>query len=500
MASSGTGGHQQHLVLSVAEMYAADAATIAAGVSGEQLMEAAGTAVAGEVRLGWSRRPVVVLCGPGNNGGDGFVAARLLQEAGWPVCVALLGDRSHLGGDAALNAKRWSGDTVALEPSALAGRALVIDAIFGAGLTRPLEGAARATLERAVGEGLPLVAVDVPSGVHGDSGAVLGYAAPAARTVTFVRKKPGHLLLPGRLLCGKTRVAEIGTPSRVSENLPRHTWDNHPDLWRDRVASQTIDGHKYARGYAVVVSGGVETTGAARLAATAALQSGAGLVGVACPADALAVLAASLTAVMTKVVPDLAAFEAFARDPRRTAILLGPGNGINERTRSFVLAALSLGKACVIDADAITVFASTPNELFSAIQGPCLLTPHEGEFVRLFPDLPPGSGSKLERAREAARRSGATVLLKGPDTVVATPDGRATINANAPPALATAGTGDVLAGIALGLMARGIDPFRAGSTAAWIHGETARPWCGGMTAEDLASSLGHELNYLYSNC
>jgi len=478
------------ILLSVEEMYAADAATIAQGVPGTQLMEAAGTAVAGEIRLHWSRRPTLMVCGPGNNGGDGFVAARLLAEAGWPVRVALLGSRERLAGDAALAAARWQGPVEAVESAALGDARLVVDAVFGAGLARPFEGPACRLLREAEGRALPIVAIDVPSGVDGNSGEVRGYAAHATRTVTFVRKKPGHMLLPGRERCGAIRVAEIGTPAAVADNLPLRTWENHPNLWRDRLPRPTTEGHKYTRGYATVVSGGAATTGAARLAAEAALRCGAGLVGIACPPDALAIIAASTAAVMTNVVASTADLAAILDDRRRTGVLLGPGNGLGGRTRDNVLAVLSLDKPTVLDADALTVFAEEPTRLFRAIRGPTLMTPHEGEFARLFPEL---RGSKLERARMAARRSGATVLLKGPDTVVAAPDGRAVINGNAPPWLATAGAGDVLAGCALGLMTAGLPPFEAAAAAAWFHCRTALDLGRSITSESLSKFININL-------
>ena len=480
----------RHLLLSVEEMYAVDRATIAAGVPGRQLMEAAGTAVAGEVRLHWSRRPTVVLCGPGNNGGDGFVAARLLAETGWSVRIALFGNRSDLKGDAALAAADWKGPVEPMAPTVVTGAGIVVDAVFGAGMSRPIEGAVRDTLAAVEGQGTPIVAVDVPSGVDCDTGQVLGYAARATRTVTFVRKKPGHILLPGRTLCGPTYVADIGSPESVLAQLPAQTWENDPSLWQATLPSKTLEGHKYSRGYATVVSGGAASTGAARLAARAALRSGAGLVGVACPPDALSSLAASLTSVMTAVVADARALAAFLVDRRRTAVLIGPGSGVDQRTRAMVLVALQSGRSCVLDADALTAFEGNPETLFDAVRGPTLLTPHEGEFGRLFGDLRTVPGGKLARARAAAKRSGCVILLKGADTVIAAPDGRAIINGNAPAQLATAGSGDVLAGIALGLMAAGADPFVAGAAGAWFHGQAAR--AAGRTtliAEDLIDSI-----------
>lgn len=477
-------------LLSVAEMYRADALTIAGGVPGPVLMEAAGAAVVQAVTERWAPHPTTVLCGPGNNGGDGFVIARLLLEAGWPVRLGLLGTRSALRGDAAVAAERWPGPIEAADPYLLDGNPLVIDALFGAGLARPLEGVALQIVQAMAGR--TVVAVDVPSGVHGDSGQVLGAAPRAALTVTFFRRKPGHVLLPGRLLCGEVIVADIGIPERVLDEIAPQTLVNVPELWRRRFPWPKPDGHKYARGHAVVLGGG-RMTGAGRLASVAALRAGAGLVTVACPPEAFPIYAAGSPSVIVAPVEDDAAFGGLLADPRKTAVLLGPGAGVGVHTRARVLAALSAGKACVLDADALTSFAEAPGDLLNRLNGRCLLTPHEGEFVRLFAD---GGGDKLSRARAAARRSGAVLLLKGADTVIAAPDGRAVINVNAPPELATAGSGDVLAGVALGLIAQGMDSFDAACAAVWLHGEAAAAVGPGLIAEDLPGSLPAALKKL----
>ena len=483
------------VLLTVAEMGRADATAIAAGTPGEVLMEAAGAAVAREIRSRWRPCPTVVLCGPGNNGGDGFVIARHLGEAGWDVVVALLGAADRLKGDAALNARRWKGEVMGLAPAALDGRALVVDAIFGAGLARPLAGQALATIEAVNGEAvdgrdLPCVGVDTPSGIDGDSGAVLGAAPRCALTVTFFRKKPGHLLLPGRRLAGEVVVADIGIAESVLEAIGPETVENTPSLWRHLLPWPRPEDHKYSRGH-VIVGGGAEMTGAARLAAGAALRAGAGLLTIASPPEAVPVYAVYMPGVLTVPIDDEQAFAALLADRRKNAVLLGPGYGVNEATRARVLAALGAGKRVVLDADALTVFADAPGDLFAAIAGDCVLTPHEGEFARIFPDLGGPDlggkpGGKLARARAAAKISGAVVLLKGADTVIASPGGRCAINANAPATLATGGAGDVLAGLIIGLMAQGMAPFEAASAAAWIHGEAASAFGPGLIAEDLA--------------
>lgn len=479
-------------ILTIAQMARADAGAVAAGIAGSELMENAGAAVAEAIRARHVPVPVSVLCGPGNNGGDGFVVARRLAQAGWPVRVALLCGRERLKGDAAGAARFWSGEVGPVEPRVLDGVGLVVDALFGAGLARPLEGAARATIERLQSAGLPMVAVDVPSGVHGDSGEVLGAAARARTTVTFHRAKPGHLLLPGRAHVGELVVADIGIPGSVTAALEIRTFANQPRHWRAALPRRGASSHKYSHGHALVLGGGPSTSGAARMAARSALRAGAGLVTVVCPAAAAAAHAGQLTAVMVTPFADAAGFARALEDERRNAILLGPGAGVGEDLRQRVLTALGAGKTCVLDADALTSFAGQTDQLFAAIRGPCLLTPHEGEFRRLFGE----QGDKLGRARAAAARSGAVVLLKGADTVVAAPDGRAIIQAAAPATLATAGSGDVLGGIALGLLAQGMAAFEAAAAAVWLHVQAARSLGPGLIAEDLIEALPAALAWL----
>lgn len=469
-------------VLSVAEMYRADALTVAGGIPGEQLMEAAGFAVAREVRRRYGPCRVVVLCGPGNNGGDGFVVARLLRRAGYAVRLALLGEIHNLKGDAATMAARWPGEVASLDPAVLDHADVVVDALFGAGLARPLAGVARDVVGAIAQRGLPVIAVDVPSGVDGDTGAVLGSALDAVVTVTFFRKKPGHLLLPGRIKCGEVVVADIGIPESVLEEVDPSVVQNGPDAWRAKFPVPGVESHKYRRGHVVVV-GGARMTGAARLSARAARRVGAGLVTLAVPPESLGVYMAGDPG---NIVTSLDDYSALLADQRRNAVVLGPGCGVGETTRARVLTALETGKFCVLDADALTAFAERPKDLFRALSPTAVLTPHDGEFSRLFGSI---DGSRLERAHQAAGRSGSVVLLKGPDTVVAHPDGRASITIDAPPWLATAGSGDVLSGLIGGLLAAGMAPFEAASAGAWIHGACARAIGPGLIAEDIPEAL-----------
>jgi len=477
-------------VLTVSEMYRADTAAVQAGVAGVDLMEKAGRAVAEAVQARHPAGPVVVLCGPGNNGGDGFVAARLLAESGRPVRLALLGQRERLRGDAAHHAALWRGGVRSLAEQGLADlldhAGVVVDALFGAGLSCPLEGAARAAVMRIAAADLPVVAVDVPSGLSGDSGEPLGDIVPRARqTITFFRKKPAHLIVPGRELCGEVIVADIGIPAAVLAEIAPRCWENAPALWRHAVPRRNAAHHKYDFGH-LLIAGGAEMTGAARLAALAGLRVGAGLVTVACPRAVLPIYALTSASLITAPAEDAAGFTALLSDPRRNAVLIGPGGGVGAATRDRVLAALGSGRAAVLDADALTAFAEDPAVLFKAVAGPCVVTPHEGEFRRLFPKL---AGDRLARARAAAAESGAVVLLKGADTVVAAPDGRATINGNAPPSLATAGSGDVLAGLVAGLLAQRMTSFDAANAAVWMHGAAAQKAGYGLISEDLPGQI-----------
>jgi len=493
------------------DMALADRLTIAAGTPGIVLMERAGAAIAREaLRLMASRAParprIFVACGPGNNGGDGFAAARFLAEQGIDVSLGLLGAREALKGDAAQAAALWP-HTVrplidCLSSRALADSDLVIDALFGAGLSRDLDGDARAAVLR-LNEWThqtrrPVLSVDVASGVDGSSGAVRGVAIEARRTVTFFRLKPGHLLLPGKLLCGETNIADIGISPDVLATIQPKAFANGPAVWGPAFPFPQAAGHKYSRGHALVMSGSLNHTGAARLAARGALRAGAGLVSVLTPASALPAHVAELTAIMIKLCEGPEDLRSILQDSRLNALVMGPALGVGEATRQFVLTALSSSRhadekrrSFVLDADALTSFADCLPLLTGTIHAsgsPVVLTPHDGEFKKLFGGHVP-EGSKLEKTRAAALLSGAVVLLKGPDSTVAEPGGRATISYDLPPWLATAGSGDVLAGLIGGLLAQGMPAFEAASAAVWLHGAAAAHFGPGLISEDIPENL-----------
>lgn len=478
-------------LLTAEEMAAVDARAEALGAPVRTLMENAGAALAEAVMARWPRRRTIVLCGTGNNGGDGYVAARLLAEAGWTVRVAALGPAGSVA--AKDSAAAWTGIVEPLSADSVRPDDLVIDALFGAGLNRPLEGVA-AALASTISSSR-VAAADVPSGISSD-GAILGPAFSAALTVTFCRKKPAHVLEPARARCGEIVLADIGVPEQAVRECGAQAWENQPALWRAHFPWPDAATHKHRRGRVGVAGGGPTRTGAARLAARAALRAGAGVVTLYSPPDALAINAAHLTAIM--LAPFANVTELAAHAARCDAFVLGPAYGLGEGVRRAVGAVAALRKPLILDADALTAFADAPETLFAALHGECVLTPHEGEFARLFPDIAAQKISKLHKARAAAARAGCVIVLKGPDTVIAAPEGRAAVNTHASAFLATAGAGDVLAGVIAGLAAQAMAPWDAACAAVWLHGETGLALGPGLIAEDLCEALPAALRMLHA--
>lgn len=478
-------------ILTVAQMAEADRAAVERGAPTPVLMERAGEAVARAVRARYAHRAVVIWCGPGDNGGDGYVAARHLRRRGWQVVVEAAYPPSS---DACRwAASRWKGETRPLSTELSAGT-LYIDALFGAGLSRPLEGEV-AKLARQAGPEQPptIVAIDTPSGLHGDTGRPLGETAfRADLTVTFHRRKRAHVLVEGRKACGEIVVADIGLWPGEAAGL----FENDPDLWGKRFPWPALDAHKHTRGRLKVVGGEMWSTGAARLSARGALRIGAGAVTVLSPPGALAVNAGHLEAIM--LAPFGAEADLAVAAENADAVIIGPAAGVGEATAQNLQALARTGAALVVDADALTSFRHDPGELFACLDRDDVLTPHPGEFERIFPGLLSRSPERIAATREAAERAGAVVLLKGPDTVVAAPDGRAAVLLNGAPWLATAGSGDVLAGFIGGLIAQGMESFEAACAGAWIHAECGARHGPGLIAEDLPGLAPAVLAELYA--
>ena len=468
-------------ILTVSEMYNADEEAVKQGIPASVLMENAGAAVTNAICKRWSKRETTILCGPGNNGGDGFVIARLLFQKGWPIRVSLAGKIENLKGNTAKNAKRWKGAIIPIDKLILGDTTLVVDALFGAGLARDLEGSALKIIKEINKRDLPCVAVDIPSGVNGNTGNVLGAAPNCCLTVTFFRRKPGHLLFPGRGFCGETISQDIGIHEDILNKISLSTACNNPKLWLSSFPWAKFSDHKYKRGHALIV-GGKMMTGAARLAARSAYRIGAGMVSVAASPDVLPVYANDDPGLIIYPISKISDFIELLKDKRKNAVLIGPGCGVSPETKEMALESDVKGKHTVLDADALTVFKGDTSTLFSKVkEGLLVLTPHEGEFDRLFEF----TGDKLTKCRLAAAACNSVVVLKGPDTVIASPDGRAVINNNSPATLATAGSGDVLAGLIVGLIAQGLTTFIAASAACWIHGAAAEKFGPGLIASDL---------------
>ena len=480
------------LIIAPAEMSAIDRDAALSGIDSFRLMTSAGMAVAAAaLRLYPGALRFVVLCGPGNNGGDGYVAAAALAGSGVAVCVFSLGEPGQLNGDAALAFKDWTGSTAPLAHYTPQPGDIVIDALFGAGLARPVTPAVALKMQAVTQAGLPVIAIDLPSGLDGRTGQVLGESFRASQTITFMARKPGHLLMPGRTLCGSLQVFDIGIPERILLSHASGLCENGPHLWAGHTHVLDPSAHKFKRGHLAIFSGGPLSTGAARLSAMAGLTAGAGLVTLASPSAALAANAAHLTAVMLKEVDDAVGVSHWLADKRISAFVLGPGFGDLERARQYALVLCE--RALVLDADGITAFKDDPALLFDAFAGGkthLVMTPHDGEFARLFADIDADPTlSKVDRATAAAKRSHAVIVYKGADTVIASPDGRAAINTNAPPWLATAGSGDTLAGIIGAHLAQGMPAFEAAAAGVWRHGRAGNKAGEGLTAEDLAAAI-----------
>lgn len=488
-------------VLTAQQMRVAEQYAVQTGTPLIVLMERAGLAVAEQVMARYPKQPIIILCGPGNNGGDGFVAARHLAAKGWAVRVLLYGKLEDLTPEAKVAASRWRGSVITaslsvMENAIQKGAALMIDGLYGIGLRRAVTGEAAAILQLVNKSGMQVVSIDIPSGLNADTGQVFGQAVVADLTICFYRKKLAHVLMPGRMLCGDIVVMDIGIPEQALVNTTLQISENNPELWLGYFPQPQLNYNKYDRGH-VLVLGGIELTGAARLAALASQRMGAGLVTVASPLSAFIIYASSLTSIMVRAVEEgerfVPSFQRMLEDNRRNVAIIGPGAGTEENTRQAVLLALASGKKCVLDADALNVFGGDAESLRRTISPHCIITPHEGEFARLFEGVVDPRLDKIARTRAAAAFLNCTVVLKGADTVIASPEGLAVVNTNSPATLATAGSGDVLAGFIAGLMAQNVEPFPAGCIAVWLHGAIATEFGPCLVAEDLIQGLPNAL-------
>lgn len=481
-------------ILSVEEMKKADVGAIADGIAGLSLIETAGTALAHNILNSFEKQNVLFLCGSGNNGADGFAAAHVLKKNGWAVRLACLVKKTALKNDAALAAQKWDGDVENLNSNlSLKETGLVVDAVFGTGFNGALDPEIITLFDKIRAKKITVVAADIPSGMNATTGAIAAGTLHADMTVTFCRKKIAHVLQPSRKFCGKIYLAEIGIRDDIIAGLETSLFENNPALWLKDFPIPDVENNKFDRGH-VVVYGGAKRTGAACLAAQAAQKIGAGLVTITSKPESRVIYSSCRASIMVDEWATLEDFKSILRDERKNTLVLGPGGG--DSLKDIVDAALGFNKSAVLDADVFTAYKDSPQELFSKLSPHHhVLTPHEGEFERLFGKI---KGSKLDRARSAAKLANAIILLKGSDTVIAAPDGTAIINTNAPPTLATGGSGDVLAGLIAGLMAQKMPPFMAASAACWLHAETARIHGLGLTAEDIIYRIIQALNSLFT--
>lgn len=488
-------------ILSAAEMKKADAAAIAAGTPAHALVSAAAAGLAGAIENFMPPCRVLFLCGAGHNGSDGFVAAQMLsKKEGWQVRVACLVKKNELKGDAAEAAAAWEGATENLNSNLPVHQTdLIVDAVFGTGFSGSLPPEMVILFDKIRAKNIPVIAADIPSGIDATSGAIAEGTLKADLTVVFCRKKIAHVLAATRAYLGALQLSAIPVDDAHVAALGTSVFENHPALWLPNFPFPSAETHKYARGH-VTVYGGPVRTGAACLAAHAAQVAGAGVVSIACAAEQKTIYSLYRASLMVDVWGSEEDFKSLLRDERANVTVIGPGGGRSgaeaERLRAATLNALSMaGKTLVLDGDVFSVFKNDADTLFRHLSKHHILTPHEGECTRLFGEI---KGSKVERARAAARKAGAIVVLKGFDTVVAAPDGTTVVNTNGTPILATAGSGDVLAGLVAGFAAQGMPSFMAALAAVWLQADAARLYGPGLTAEEIINNINQSLKSLLS--
>ncbi|MEO9640873.1 MAG: NAD(P)H-hydrate dehydratase [Lentilitoribacter sp.] len=489
-------------LLTPEQMSKADALTIESGIAGIELMRRAGAFIFEVLHQHFPKvKTVLVVAGVGNNGGDGFILAELLKRYGYDVAVTIIGDNTKIAGDARLAFDKMSKDIQPIKNPDFDDYHLIVDGIFGAGLKREVKGDFADIIHAINASATQILAIDLPSGINGQTGKVSGCAIKAQATATFFRYKPGHILFPGRELCGKVYLGQIGISEKVLNQISPRLNLNIPVLWQDHYPILKATGHKYSRGHTLSVSAGLDKSGAARLMAKAALRMGAGLVTIACPSETLSAHAARTDAIMLSKMDNEHELSNILDDKRINAVCVGPGLDPNEQTRSITKIILNTDKSVVLDAGALTAFSDEPCALFDLIKArssPTILTPHDGEFARLFPVLTL-SQDKVKRTKIASETSSATVVLKGPDTVIAKGSNNAAITSNAPPWLATAGSGDVLCGIITALLAQGMPEFEAACAGVWFHGEAGAKAGPGLISSDLEIALKDVIQNIYQD-
>lgn len=507
-------------LFTISEMQKADRLAIESGISGIFLMEQAGICVTSQFeRISSGPCRVTILAGPGNNGGDAFVVARLLKQRAYKIDMfelcSKVGQDGEIKSDANFMKKKWleiggqihSLSNISDIRESLDQSTMLIDGLFGAGLNRDIEKPLLSVIHEINRANLDVLAIDIPSGVNGDTGQIMGTAIKASRTCSFHRPKLGHYLYPGRAMCGELNIENIGISVRVSNQILPKQHINSPDLWRGSLNKRAINSHKYHQGSVLVVSGDQTMQGASVLSSNAAVKVGAGLVTMTVAKKELQTHPKSYAAIMLANLPEgevAKGLDALVRSKKIIASLIGPGSMPNFKTQERALALLKTSKRVVLDAGAITAFKGQGELLSAEIKNrdvlvpSVVLTPHEGEFKTLFPDL--NVKNKIKAAREAAKRMNAVIVLKGADTVIASPDERVIVNANAPATLASAGTGDVLAGIIVGLIANIDTPlFEAAAAAVYIHGECANKISTELVADELIDHVADVKQVLISH-
>ena len=460
---------------------------IKSGKKSTELMENAGTAVVKLILKRYKNRNISVLCGPGKNGGDGFVVARLLKEQGWNVRLGLTSSQKDK--DSIEKAELWKGNIEPLNESLLYGNPIIIDAMFGAGLKRKLTGIPLALVTKINNKKLDCIAIDIPSGIDGDSGKILGDAPKCKLTITFFCAKPGHFLMPSKSKVGEVIIEDIGISNSFLKQINVKTFLNTPELWKKKFPIPTYDTHKYKRGH-LLIAGAANMTGATHLASSSARRIGAGVVTIGAPSSSCDIYKLGAFGHIVLPINNPGDWNNLLKNYKNTATLIGPGLGKIAFLKDVVIAALNSKKPVILDADGLNIFKNNPLQLFHSTNRKHILTPHEGEFKKLFNF----KGNPISRVSRAAKKSGAIVLLKGSSTIIAHPNGKIIINDTGKPYLATAGSGDVLAGIIAGLITQGMNVFEAGCGGTWIHGRAAELFGPGLIAEDIPKLIPTILN------